>query len=58
MADAPEYAAVALDVGHIDDHRQPAFVVESGVDRRWVDQDKRRAFGRVVGALRQLADAT
>jgi hypothetical protein len=34
MAADPDYAAVAIDVEDIDDHRQPAFVVEAGVDRR------------------------
>jgi oxalate decarboxylase len=54
MVNAPEHAAVALDVEHIDDHRQSAFLVESGVDRRWTNRDKQRSFGEVVGALRQL----
>lgn len=37
MARAGDYAAVAIDIEHIDDHRQAAFLVESGVDRQWVD---------------------
>jgi hypothetical protein len=51
MARAPAYAAVAIDVEHIDDHRQAAFVVESGVDRRWVDEGERRALRERVEAL-------
>jgi hypothetical protein len=56
MADAPEYTAVTIDVEHVDDHRQAAFLVEAGVDRRWVDEDEQhalrdrvRALGRLVG---------
>jgi len=55
MVGAPEYAAVALEVEHIDDHRQSAFSVDSGVDRRWTDRDKQHAFGEVLAALRQLS---
>jgi hypothetical protein len=56
MTRAPDYAAVALDVEHIDDHRQTEFLVESGVDRRWIDEDERRALGARVEALEQLAE--
>jgi Pyridoxamine 5'-phosphate oxidase len=55
MASGPEYAAVAVDVEHIDDHRQPAFTVEAGVDRRWVDEDEQRALRARVAGLRELA---
>jgi hypothetical protein len=55
MASAPEYAAVAIDVEHVDDHRQAAFRVESGIDRSWVDEDEQRALGDRVGALSLLA---
>ena len=55
MAGAPEYAAVAIDVTEIDDHRQPAFTVEAGVDRAWIDETEREALGRRVEALRRLA---
>jgi hypothetical protein len=57
MARAPGYAAVAIDVEHIDDHRQAAFVVESGVDRRWVDEGERRALRERVEALGALVAA-
>jgi Pyridoxamine 5'-phosphate oxidase len=57
MAAGPEYAAVAIDVEHVDDHRQPAFEVEAGVDRGWVDESERDALGRRVRALTELAGA-
>ena len=55
MASAPDYAAVAIDVTELDDHRQPAFEVEAGVDRAWVDETEREALGRRVQGLRVLA---
>lgn len=55
MAQAPDYAAVAIEVEHVDDHRQAAFRVESGIDRRWVDTDEQRALRDRVGALSRLA---
>jgi hypothetical protein len=55
MAAAPDYAAVAIDVQHIDDHRQAAFLVEAGVDRRWLDEGERGALGERVRALTELA---
>jgi hypothetical protein len=50
-----DYCAVTIEVDEIDDHRQAAFVVESGPDRRWVDEDEREALGERVAALRALA---
>src|SRR5215217_1829961 len=55
MAAAPDYAAIAVEVEHVDDHRQPGFRVESGVDREWIDADEQRALGARVRALRDLA---
>jgi nitroimidazol reductase NimA-like FMN-containing flavoprotein (pyridoxamine 5'-phosphate oxidase superfamily) len=55
MAAAPDYAAVAIDVEHIKDHRQPEFLVEAGVDRRWLDERERDALRARVSALTQLA---
>jgi hypothetical protein len=55
MTAAPDYAAVAIDVDQIDDHRQEAFLVEAGVDRRWLDDGERDALGARVRALRELA---
>jgi hypothetical protein len=56
MAVAPDYAAVALDVEHIDDHRQKECLVDSGIGRQWIDEDEQRALGARVGALRELAE--
>ena len=55
LAVAPDYAAVAIEVEHVDDHRQDAFLVEAGVDRRWIDDGERDALGARVRALAQLA---
>jgi hypothetical protein len=54
MAEDADYAAVAIDVTEVDDHRQPAFTIEAGVDRAWVDDTERQALGRRVEALREL----
>jgi oxalate decarboxylase len=54
MARAPEFAAVAIDVEQIDDHRQTAEIVESGVGVRWTDENGPRALRERVGALREL----
>jgi mannose-6-phosphate isomerase-like protein (cupin superfamily) len=55
MACAPDYVAVAIDVEHVDDHRQEAFRVESGVGREWVDEGEQRALGQRVRALADMA---
>jgi hypothetical protein len=54
MAVAPDYAAVEINVEQIDDHRQHAFLVERGVDRRWLDEGEREALGERVRALTAL----
>jgi hypothetical protein len=51
MGCAPDYVAVAIDVEAVDDHRQAAFQVESGVGRRWIDDSEKRALGERVAAL-------
>lgn len=51
MTNAPDYAVVAIDVEQIDDHRQPAFQVEAGIDRRWLDESERDALGQRVRTL-------
>lgn len=56
MNDAPDYAAVAINVTDIDDHRQDAFTVEAGIDRKWTDESGQRALAERVNALRELAD--
>jgi hypothetical protein len=55
MIDAPDYAAVEINVADIDDHRQPAFTVEAGVDRHWIDEHERHALGKRVNSLKQRA---
>jgi hypothetical protein len=39
----------------IEDHRQAAETVESGVGVRWTDETAQRAAGEGVAALRELA---
>jgi hypothetical protein len=56
MAAAPDYAAVEIAVEHVDDHRQPAFRVDSGVGRDWVDEAEKAALGARVAALRARAE--
>jgi hypothetical protein len=55
MTAACDYAAIAIDVEQIDDHRQPAFQVQAGVDRRWLDSSERDALGHRVRSLTELA---
>lgn len=55
LAGASDYAAVAIDVEHIDDHRQADFRIESGIDRSWVDGNEQSALARRVESLRELA---
>jgi hypothetical protein len=54
MACAPDYAAVAIEVDGVDDHRQAAFQVESGVGRRWIDESEKRALSERVKSLAAL----
>jgi hypothetical protein len=54
MTNAPDYAVVAIDVEQIDDHRQPAFQVQEGIERRWLDQSERDA---LADRIRALTDA-
>jgi hypothetical protein len=55
LAGAPDYVAVEIAVDAVDDHRQAAFHVTSGVDRNWLDEGERNALGARVGELRRLA---
>lgn len=57
MAGDTDYAAVAIHVTELDDHRQLSFTVEAGVDRAWVDETEREALGRRVQALHGLPPA-
>ena len=54
IAGAPDYAAVEIDVEQIDDHRQPAFRVQAGVDRHWIEETERDALGQRIRALTEL----
>jgi hypothetical protein len=55
QAGANDYTTAAIDVDQIDDHRQPAFRVEAGIARRWIDEDECRALGERVERLRDAA---
>ena len=47
----PDYVGVAIEVEHVDDHRQPSFAVTGGVDREWRDDDEKRRLGARVQEL-------
>jgi hypothetical protein len=55
MTDAPDYVAVEMNVAEVDDHRQAAFTVEAGVERKWIDEGEKRALGQRIKTLQQLA---
>ena len=55
MSGAPDYAAVRIEVDAVDDHRQPAFVVDAGVGRQWVDESEQRALRARIERLGELA---
>jgi oxalate decarboxylase len=55
MASAPGQAAIALEVEEIDDHRQAAFAVDSGLGVEWRDELAHGAVGDRVAELRALA---
>jgi oxalate decarboxylase len=55
MPEAPDFAAVALDVEHVDDHRQPSMTIDSGVGVRWTDVDQQSALRKHLAALRDIA---
>jgi oxalate decarboxylase len=55
MADAPEFAAVVLEVEAIDDHRLAGETVDSGVGIRWADAAQQRAVHERLAALSDLA---
>lgn len=50
-----DYAAVAITATAIDDHRQAAFAVTAGIDRRWLDPAEQHALGERITALHRLA---
>jgi hypothetical protein len=51
LAGTTDYAGVAIDVDQIADHRHEAFVIESGIDRRWLDEDEQHALMARVATL-------
>ncbi len=54
MEPAPEYAAVAIDVEQIDDHRQTAFLIEAGVDRQLARRGGARCPRRARSGARRV----
>ena len=55
MTCAPDYSAIAIEVHHIDDHRQPEFNVTAGIDRSWLNETERQLLRGRVLELRGLA---
>jgi hypothetical protein len=55
LAGADRVAAVAVDVRRIQDHGQPRFVVDDGVQWRWTDPEAEERDAEVREALRALA---
>jgi hypothetical protein len=55
MLGASMFAAVAIDVENIDDHRQREFVVDSGVSLDWTNERTQRFVQEHLNALREVA---
>src|SRR6476646_9756521 len=55
MLGSPMFAAVAIDVEHIDDHRQRDLVVDSGVSLDWTNERTQRFVKEHLNALREVA---
>ena len=55
MVVAPMFAAVAIDVENIDDHRQRELVVDSGVSLDWTNERTQRFVQEHLNALREVA---
>jgi hypothetical protein len=55
MLGAPMFAAVAIDVENIDDHRQREFAVDSGVSLDWTNERTQRFVQEHLNALREVA---
>ncbi len=55
LGEAAGTVAIRLDVEHVDDHAQPTFVIDAGVQWRWTDADAERRDAEVRAALAQLA---
>jgi len=55
MVAAPTFAAVAIDVENIDDHRQRDLVVDSGISLDWANERTQRFVQEHLNALREVA---
>ena len=55
MLGAPMFAAVAIDVENIDDHRQRDLVVDSGVSLDWTNERTQRFVQEHLNALREVS---
>ena len=55
MLGAPMFAAVAIDVENIDDHRQREFAVDSGVNLDWTNERTEQFLQEHLNALREVA---
>ena len=55
MPGAPMFAAVAIDVENIDDHRQRDLVVDSGISVDWTNERTQRFVQEHLKALREVA---
>ncbi|MGA7323480.1 MAG: pyridoxamine 5'-phosphate oxidase family protein [Rhodomicrobium sp.] len=55
MDRAPEFAAVALEVTDIDDHRSPSLAVETGVSLDWTNEATHKFLEEHLDALSQVA---
>jgi oxalate decarboxylase len=55
MEDAPEFAAVAIDVEDIYDHRQPGLAVDAGVSLDWDNEETKRFLKEHLNALKEVA---
>lgn len=55
MVVAPMFAAVAIDVENIDDHRQREFAVDSGVSLDWANERTQWFLQEHLNALREVA---
>jgi len=54
MLGAPMFAAIAIDVENIDDHRQRDLVVDSGVSLDWANERTQRFVQEHLNALREV----
>ena len=55
MLGAPMFAAVAIDVENIDDHRQRDLAVDSGVSLDWTNERTQRFVQEQLDGLREVA---